>query len=297
MRPVNRTDGFDGSPADAEAIWATNAAKWPHIGPPWRPSMGDIAHYRRLAAPALPGRALVLGATPELRDLLAEHAGRMPRPVVVDRSLPMLQAMTSLMHRARAGQECWRLADWRSLELEPASFDLVLADMVWWTVSVADQAALRDRIARLLVPDGIFVSRFRFRDPALAGRNPGAVFDRYLAQLDAASDREQQVRDAMLSELYDVTVDAARRRMDRERARACIAARRDVATDARHRSFLEVTLTRLIGADWTSQTRDEILPGLLERFAPIAEAHASDYDAGRYPVIALRKTSAAAVGR
>lgn len=284
-----RTLGFDASEAEAQAVWAANATKWPAIGPPWRPSRGDLALYRRFAAASLPGRTLVLGATPELRDLLAEHASTMPPPVVADRSVPMLEAMTLLARTARAEHERWHVGDWCDEALGCAAFDLVLADLVWWTLPVARQDTLRDRVASLLVPGGLFVSRFRFRAPGRTADDPQSVMAHYLGRLGAGCSDEQALRDAMLSHLYDVTVEVAGRRMNREKTQALIASRRDAETDAARRRFLDVTLTRLIGANWTSQTRDEVLPGLLERFELVAEAWAGDYDAAMYPVIALRR--------
>lgn len=288
---MTSTLGFDAPPAQAQAIWETNALKWPHIGPPWRPSPGDIALYRRFARDRLPGRTLILGATPELRDLLAEHGPAPQRPVIVDQSLPMLNAMTSLARTARRGHESWQVTDWCSADLPPASFDLVLADMIWWTLGVDRQSALRDRIAELLAPDGRFVSRFRCRDPKLPGTNPVDVIDEHLARLERNGADEQALRDAMLSRLYDITVDVPGKRMSRARTHAMIAARRDEERDDAKRAFLDTTLARLIGADWTSQTREEIIPVLLERFDLVAEARAEDYESAQYPVIALRRRS------
>jgi SAM-dependent methyltransferase len=288
------TLGFDASPADVRAIWEANAAKWPNIGPPWRPSPGDVDLYRRFSGSKLPGRTLLLGATPELRDLLAEHATTMPHPVIVDQSPRMLVAMASLAKLARPDRERWHIADWCEDEANCASCDLVLADMVWWTMSTARQSALRDRIATMLAPGGLFVSRFRFRDPRRVEDDPQAVITSYLRRFDADRANEQALRDAMLSHLYDITVDVEGQRMNRERTRALIASRSETEPDAELRRFLDVAATRLIGANWTSQTREEVLPVLLERFSVVAEATASDYDAGQYPIIALRKRTALA---
>jgi SAM-dependent methyltransferase len=279
--------GFDQSKASAHEIWRENAGKWPFIGPPWRPSPGDVAIYRRFARPRLPGRTLLLGSTPELRDLLAEYAGAMPKPLIVDMSLPMLQSTSALACRAQPAHEEWLVADWCEADLPEHAFDVVLADMVWWTVSVPTQAALRRRIDRLLAPGGIFVSRFRCREPARAGDDPRAITAGFLARLGTGVEDEQRLRDAWLSHLYDITADVAGRRMNRKRARALIEAMRDDARDPGQRAFFETSLSRLIGADWTAQTREEILGPLLESFVLLDEACADDYEASAYPIIAL----------
>lgn len=278
--------GFDQARTSAQAIWNENARKWPLIGPPWRPSPGDIAVYRGLVGDRLPGRALLLGATPELRDLLAEHAGTMPKPCIVDMSRSMLMAMSELTRRARPEDEAWLVCDWCEAQVPEHAFDVVLADLIWWTVPVHTQAVLRDRIARLLAPGAIFVARFRCRAAERAHDDPQSVTARFLARLDAGED-EQRVRDAWLSHLYDITADGARRRMDRARTRALIEAMRDGTQDSAKRAFFDRSLSRLIAADWTTQTRDEIVEALRERFTLVDEACADDYAASSYPILAL----------
>jgi len=279
--------GFDQTEASAQAIWRENTGKWPLIGPPWRPSPGDIAIYRRLVGSRLPGRALLLGATPELRDLLASHAGAMPKPVVVDMSRPMLEAMTALTRVARPEDEAWLVSNWGEADLPEQAFDVILADMIWWTVSVPMQAALRDRIVQLLAPGGMLISRFRFRSARREQDDPYKVTADYLERLDAGVEDEQRLRDAWLSHLYDITADAGGRRMNRGRVRALIESMRDRARDQARRAFFDTSLSRLIGADWTSQTRDEIVGPLLQRFALLDEGHANDYEASAYPILAL----------
>lgn len=154
--------GFQQPRQSAHEIWTENARKWPFIGPPWRPSPGDIAVYRRLIGARLPGRSLLLGATPELRDLLAEHAGTMPKPLIVDMSRVMLEAMSELTRRARPENEAWLVCDWCEANLPERAFDVILADMIWWTVSVPAQAVLRDSIFRRLAPGGSSCRAFAF---------------------------------------------------------------------------------------------------------------------------------------
>lgn len=63
---------------------------------------------------------------------------------------------------------------------------------------------------------------------------------------------------------------------------------RDRTSDPARRAFLDVALDRLVGADWTSQTREEIVGPLLERFSLADEDRAGDYESSSYPILALR---------
>ena len=97
--------GFDNDYAESQKIWADSAARWPFMGPPWRPSAGDVCIYRRFAATTGGGSILVLGATPELRDLAAELATGGNKPVVIDHSIDMLKAMSALTAAAQRERE------------------------------------------------------------------------------------------------------------------------------------------------------------------------------------------------
>ena len=121
--------------AEALEIWARGARKWPSTTSPWRPSPGDIAIYRRLLSEkAAGGRVVILGTTPELRDLLAELGAA---PLLVDMSPDMYRTTSSLLCKADPSQETWIEADWCEARLPENSFDLVIGDMIWWGVSVA----------------------------------------------------------------------------------------------------------------------------------------------------------------
>lgn len=175
--------GVQLSAAQARQVWAENARKWPDIGPPWRPSPGDMAIYRRFAGERLSGRVLILGATPELRDLASAYAGTAARPVVFDMSRTMLEAMSSLTRQPRKHVEEWVIGDWCTASLPLDAFDVIFADMVWWTFSVAVQAVLRDRIARLLQPGGCSCRAFAFETHGMQvriqKRSPGVISTGY----------------------------------------------------------------------------------------------------------------------
>src|SRR4051812_9117994 len=99
--------GVEAPRGERTAIWEANARKWPSAGPPWRPSPGDVATYRRLLAAAdlLAPRSVVLfGVTPELRDVFADAASRV---TIVDSSAAMYAATSSLLREADVANEKW----------------------------------------------------------------------------------------------------------------------------------------------------------------------------------------------
>jgi SAM-dependent methyltransferase len=282
--PAERDLGFTATRAETLAIWEGSARRWASRGPPWRPSPGDAAAYRQLISAHVGGRVLLLGVTPELRDLLAELGCS---PVLVDMSAAMRAATDSLLRRADPTRETWFESDWCEADL-PHAFDLVLGDMIWWGVSVAKQHEVRETIHAVLKPDGLFVGRFRFREPARAGEDPLPVIARYVERIDSFPADARTIEGEMLSWIYDHTANRELCRIDRERARATLLRLAATPELSRHEELLRDASTRLTGADWTSQSREELLAVLRPRFEIAEEVRAEDYDSSLYPILGLR---------
>jgi len=231
---------------------------------------------------------MTLGATPELRDLLAEGSP----PVVVDSSPEMLGATTELLRAADPALETWVQADWRELPFEPGSFDLVLGDMIWWGLSLRQQREVVAGIARVLAPEGLFVGRLRCTDRTRRDEDAAEAVRGFLARIDADPDAAAQVQGPMLAWLYDHTERTDLHRLDRERTRSLLLELAERPEFERHRGFLRDAASLVIGANWTSQTREELLELFATGLELVAEEHAADYDSRLQPVVALRPRTA-----
>lgn len=276
--------GFEGTLAETLAIWESDAGRWASVGSPWRPSAGDASVYRRLAGARLGGKTLVLGATPELRDIVAEAGGH---TFVIEMSGAMHACASRMLRHADPSSETWIQGDWCEVIGATHEFDLVLGDMVWWGASVKRQHVLRDAIHGSLKPDGLLVSRFRFTDAARADDDPMPVFGGYLESISRAPESEQILRGALYSWIYDHTADHELRRLDRERARALVLSLAESPELSRHSEYLRGFAARLPGPDWTSQNREELLDSARACFRVVEEGHADDYDSSQYPIVVL----------
>ncbi|MDD4902055.1 MAG: class I SAM-dependent methyltransferase [Patescibacteria group bacterium] len=140
--------------------WKNVAAYWKKNTWPARPGAGDLVFYRQAFEEKLKVKekinVLVLGSTPELRDLAGEYAGRVYL-VCADINLEMYLAMNSLLSRKIPG-EVFILSDWATLPLADNFFDLIMGDGVFSNSPDLDKF-LR-RVSELLNKDGIFVTRF-----------------------------------------------------------------------------------------------------------------------------------------
>ena len=128
------------------------ALRWKRLQPPWKPSSERIRIYRQLIEKyALGNKALVLDATPEVRDLLAKMKFKV---TVWDFSASMVKAMTSL--KKMKSQERIIIGDWLTTKL-PTKYDLIIGDSAVCNLLPKEYKTFFQRINKLLKDDGIFI--------------------------------------------------------------------------------------------------------------------------------------------
>lgn len=278
--------GFSGNLEDILCIWGKNAKSWLSTGSPWRPSVGDIRAYRVIAESKLSGNVLVLGSTPELRDLISDFG---TKPVLVDVSYPMLQKMSLQTKRARQENEIWIKSDWCEVPLVENYFDLVIGDMVFWVLSVSSQVNLLDKISKLLKPDGLFVARFRLLNTSRSMQDAPDIIKDGLKRLDENSEKSRLIKGAMMSDLYDVTANRETHRLDRGKAKELMLGTISKISNQTHKNFLQDAGAHMLSADWTAQTREEILEIMNRKFVLMSEMSADDYESKFYPILSFIK--------
>lgn len=288
MRPgagaIDHALGFAGTREQALAIWEAAASRW--AGTARRPTPGDIEVYSRLSGARLSGRVLILGVTPELRDLVADAGGA---PVIVDMSAAMHEATSAMLRHADPAKERWIEADWCEAGLPAGEFDLVLGDSIWWAISVARQHELCNVIHTALDRDGLFVGRIRVGEPARVSADPVQAVSAHIGRLDQPGADRDEIETELLSWLYDHTADYEGRRLNRAGTVALLHKLANAPQFDRQAVFLRRAATRMLGADWTYQTREELTSLFLTRFDLIAEDRARDYDARQHPILAMRR--------
>ena len=121
---------------------------------------GIIAVYRELIMKAVKNKkhfkALVLGATPEIRDLVLELGGSL---VTLDVSTDMIVKCNKLMRYAGHKKEKIIIGDWLESGLADNSFDVVIGDGVTNNISVKDHSRFFKENHRLLKKDGYLIIR------------------------------------------------------------------------------------------------------------------------------------------
>lgn len=158
----------------SEQTLADLAARWSKVPTPIRLGDGDIALYDDAFARHVPGAGrdvLLLGSTPELRSLVARRGHRLTG---ADIAPDFWQAVARL--RTDRGPERFIPGDWLDLPVEPRR-DVVLADGSFNMLAWPDMKRMIARVATLLKPDGVLITRSQ-------ASNPDADLDRLAAAFD-----------------------------------------------------------------------------------------------------------------
>jgi len=148
--------------------WTTLARKWMYYLPPGRPSNTDLREIRGIIQRRLGAsekiNALILGATPEFRDLLYTLDASVS---VVDRNPDMIKATSYL--RLFDSKEQIHGEDWFDfLPRNEGAFDLILSDFTQGNMHYDRQEEFYWLVSNALAPHGYFVDRvLTFRSQSL----------------------------------------------------------------------------------------------------------------------------------
>jgi ubiquinone/menaquinone biosynthesis C-methylase UbiE len=144
------------------------ADQWKNLQVPLVMSQGEIDIYRKFilkylsssksASPkALPKKALLLGATPELRDLLFELGFEV---TLVDINPEMVAAMDMLVKKSK-NKERKIIGDWLRMHediLAEEKFDLILGDHIFNHLPFSEFEKMLKITSLLLKPEGMFLT-------------------------------------------------------------------------------------------------------------------------------------------
>jgi SAM-dependent methyltransferase len=141
--------------------WQLMAERWKKYStPPARPTKGDLVAYKKFIKQAAKGKrrpkVLVMGATPELRDLLYELKCEV---TIIDVFAEMIKAMSALRKHQNAKEKII-VSDWIDNPLASDYFDVIIGDVVLENLPWDKHKSFLQGIARMLKPGGYFISRF-----------------------------------------------------------------------------------------------------------------------------------------
>ena len=268
--------------------WERTAGLWERTPSPVRPSTGDCAIYREfLEMAGKKQNILVLGATPELRDIAAQAAGS--RVHVADFSRAMLSSMTRLAEHADPDKEIWIEENWLDLALPKNSFDVILGDLILQQIPPPFETRLLEKISSLLAPSGSFIGRFQFLDPAFSPQDAERIIAH---ELQKPIPDQEKIIPLKLRVLW-CSVDLKNRTLDRKLSARLID---EYMREHNIKSpLLEAVKRQLLKAEdayrkWSPPTEKELSLLLKRHFLVVGKTHANDYeDAHCYPLFILAR--------
>lgn len=143
--------------------WKSFASRWKkYYAPPGRPSKSAIQTYRKYSLEVFRNvkgrrpRALILGATPELRDLMFELGAEV---TVADINPEVVRKLKSLMHHRKKAKEKLIMGDWSRIELPKEYFDVIVGDVVLGNVRRNRQPNFLRNMKSALAPNGHFIQK------------------------------------------------------------------------------------------------------------------------------------------
>lgn len=152
--------------------YQTLVKQWEMYTEPGRPGRVDIKKYNQLTQIALGqkkgAKVVVLGATPEFRDMLYKYYLLSKIKVIcVDMMPEMYQAMTELVTVKIPGEKFIH-SNWLKMKFPKNSIDLFIGDLVIGNLrSKQERAVFLGNIRRSLKKDGYFITRHWYHTPRM----------------------------------------------------------------------------------------------------------------------------------
>ncbi|MFC1753590.1 class I SAM-dependent methyltransferase [Thermoproteota archaeon] len=144
---------------EQSTIWKEYIEHWEIFASPGRPSEGDVAILERWLKKINAKRVLILGSTPELRDLVKKLGCEV---YCMDMQLEMLMGMEHFM-KSKNKDEVWIKGDWLESPLKDDFFDAILGDLVLVNIPYKDKPRFLKQITRMLKKDGYWLTKILYR--------------------------------------------------------------------------------------------------------------------------------------
>lgn len=275
--------------AQEQWYWSSVAPSWQNCPSPIRPSPEDITLYRRfLEKKSEPRRILILGSTPELRDLAASMAGA--RVYVADFSSRMLQDMLRFTRNVRASEEIWLKCDWLDLPCSNGFFDVIMGDLALQQFPPGLETVFLEKIYSLLDDKGVFIGRFQFLDDRIRLQSVEYIVETVIRR------NLEKSRTAFLLHLYLLwrSADPVSRALDRHDA---LKTFENFLKQYAKKSDILKNVHEILVANknsyrsWSPPLQEELMVTLSNYFTVHDRGIATDYPEAHYfPMLALEKT-------
>jgi len=268
------------------SYWGRRSHSWRQTVPPVRPSRGDIKIYEQFLRGKMDvKRVLILGSTPELREMVARETNA--TIYVADESFSMLTGMLKFAPHVDPLKEKWIKDDWLALPLPAKFFDVILGDVVLHQVTPKREHAFLQHMLFLLQDDGIFITRLFFLHQSFFEKNIDSIVQSIYISNYSATEK----RTLLMLQVLWLYADLAARKLNRHRSAEAFD--RYVRERKTKDSILENVRKALIAdkhsyRSWSPPDEKDLLQMISSVFFVQNRRNAEDYPVARYfPVVLL----------
>lgn len=262
---------------------------WGNISFPNRPTEKELEIYRAFMA-GIPGeisKILILGATPELRDLAAKMK---MQTFVCDFSPLMPYGMMKFLRFAKTQEEIWIKANWLDMPFADNFFDIIVGDLSLRHINPETQERFLNKISHILKPEGRLVMRTHVINPTYQKRSYRDILDETMALF--YTKKKYEVMGVLLSRLFDSSTKDKKINLEEIR----FAVKKYISIykmPFSYRLFLHEFIEKRIKHYYlnpTSQSKEEVEELLNKFFRILGREHDDTYPESEfYPIYKLEK--------
>lgn len=244
------------------------------------PSRQDIEHYEDVIKKLKPNRTLILGATPELRDLAAKYS---QESVVADITFEAITGFLKFAKFVDPLKEIWVRANWLNLPFPDKYFDCIIGDLVLNQLDTKDHTHFLMAIKRFLSKNGIFVMRCTFSNPKYENQDTKLIIGETLRNY---KNHPRLGLELLSWRLQSRFVDS-NKKMDISAIDRCLDEYNNLHASNDYPDISFITKSNRL--PWTQLAKNELLVLLGQSFLINAVFVSNDYeDGGAFPVIIMK---------
>jgi hypothetical protein len=254
---------------------------WNKYAPPWRPSKEEQKYYEKTIKVIKPGSCLLLGSTPEIRDILAKNNIETD---IIDSSIHMIFEMERLMSCKSNTNERYMVQDWQKAGLKKR-YDLIIGDLILRNIPYGTQENFLQVIKGWL--RGSLVLREHYINKRMIKMKPNDIINNTVNELKETGKKETQ--SIIISRLFDNSTDLSNHAVDRQKVMANLKQFIETSKDRQKNRFIYPLLSMWEGSlVWTQREKKENISLISRNFRKVSSWIASDYPESRfYPIYIL----------
>jgi len=270
--------------------WDGALLRWDRYTSPFRPSLKDIDNYSSvLKCFKKKRKILLLGSTPEIREILAEQDSSI---VIADSSFQMISGMLAFSPLINQSKENWIRSDWMSLDsfLKNKCFDIVLGDLFLRNIDLELQDKCLKKISKLLKKGGYLVTRIHFLNEDFVKLSSNKIIESVFKEYRHKRIKTELIEDLITSRLFDKNTDFGNKKINKKAFLNNIEKYKKSIRSKKEKLVLNNILEKWVGErTWVQRTSKEIDELLLKYFIIHNIKIADDYqDSEFYPIYVLK---------